>query len=254
MTEVSHQRLTIDQFTRQAVPFTKLPGHSTSLELLAELSQLKGTDEVLDVACGPGIVACYFAEKAQRVTGVDLTPEMLRQARRRQEEQGLKNLEWVEGSGETLPFPDHRFSLVVSRYAFHHFERPETVLAEMCRICQPGGIVLVADVCLPAEQVAAYDALEKLRDPSHVHVLSRDEICTLFENQKLQQIQFGEYKVELTVEEQLAASFPVPGGAEEFRRLLENDVTENRFGVSAHQEAGVLSYAVPIVAAAGRKS
>ena len=100
MTEASHQRLTIDQFTRQAVPFTKLPGHSTSLGLLAELSQLKGTDEVLDVACGPGIVACYFAEKAQHVTGVDLTPEMLRQARRRQEEQGVKNLEWVEGSGE----------------------------------------------------------------------------------------------------------------------------------------------------------
>lgn len=249
----AHKSLTIDQFTRQAIPFAKLPGHSTSLDLLAELLRPEDTDELLDVACGPGIVACYFAEKVGQVTGLDLTPEMLKQAQQTQDKKQLKNLKWVEGSGEALPFPDHSFSLVISRYAFHHFEQPDVVFAEMNRVCRPGGTVLVADVCLPSGQVAAYDALEQLRDPSHVHVLSRDEISELFTRQQLQDVRFGEYKVELTVEEQLAASFPVPGGADEFRRLLQNDVTENRYGVSARWEAETLCYAVPIVAAAGRK-
>jgi len=253
MESASHRTLTIDQFTRQAVPFAELPGHATSLDLLDELVQSKSTDKMLDVACGPGIVACSFAEKVGHVTGVDLTPEMLRQAQQKQEAKGLKNLEWVEGSADSLPFPDASFSLVVSRYAFHHFERPEVVFAEMCRVCQPGGRLLVVDVALPEEQVAAYDALEKLRDPSHVHVLSRDEIHELLNRQKLNDIRFGEYKVELSVEEQLAASFPVPGGAEQFRTRIQNDVSANRYGVSAQWKAETLCYAVPIVAAAGTK-
>lgn len=72
-----------------------------------------------------------------------------------------------------LPFPDASFSIVTCRYAFHHFEHPSAVLAEMKRVCQPGGRMVLADVHAAAdpERAAAFNRMERLRDPSHVRAL-----------------------------------------------------------------------------------
>jgi len=123
----------------------------------------------------------------------------------------------------------------------------------MVRVCRPGGRVLVADVVQPADKVAGYDEIELLRDPSHVHALSRDEFAGLFAASGLEAVQFAEYKVELALEHQLAASFPVPGGAERIRDLLRADVGVDRCGVSAHWVGSELHYAIPIVIAVGSK-
>ncbi len=122
-----HQQITIDQFTRQAAPFSQSPGHlnEESLRLLIELAELSSDDIVLDVACGMGMVACAFAEIAKHVTGIDLTPAMIEQALLLAERRGLTNLSWRQGDIETLPFPDDNFSVALSRYAFHHFPRPK---------------------------------------------------------------------------------------------------------------------------------
>jgi hypothetical protein len=84
----------------------------------------------------------------------------------------------------------------------------------MIRVCQPGGRILIADVAQPANKVGAYDEIEMLRDPSHVHALSRDEFANLVVSRMRETAQFGEYKVEMSLDSQLAASFPVPGGAD----------------------------------------
>jgi ubiquinone/menaquinone biosynthesis C-methylase UbiE len=73
-----HQRLILEQFTRQAVPFSQMQNHSP--ELLLAASGVGPTDTVLDVACGPGLMACVFAKVARHVTGIDLTPAMIEQA------------------------------------------------------------------------------------------------------------------------------------------------------------------------------
>jgi ubiquinone/menaquinone biosynthesis C-methylase UbiE len=70
-----HNRIIIEQFSRQAITFAKLPGHSQSIQMLIELSGISATDDVLDVACGPGLVACEFAQHARHVTGIDITPQ-----------------------------------------------------------------------------------------------------------------------------------------------------------------------------------
>ena len=77
MDVVSHRAFTIDQFSKQAVPFAKLPGHSSSLGTLTELAKPSLLDDALDIACGPGIVACHFAPLVRRITGIDVTPEMI---------------------------------------------------------------------------------------------------------------------------------------------------------------------------------
>src|SRR5215813_10891366 len=218
----THQQIIIDQFTRQAAPFSQSPGHTNeeSLRLLIEMARLSGDDTVLDVACGTGMVACAFATTANHATGIDITPAMLEQARLLALQRGLTNLSWREGDIETLPFPDHDFSVVVSRYAFHHFLNPGVVLSEMARVCRPGGRILIADGCPPPEKVDAYNHFEKLFDPSHHRALTLEEFLSLIREAGLQTARMADYKMEMEMERHLAGSFPDPGDDEKLRRIL----------------------------------
>lgn len=244
----SHQEIIIDQFTRQAIPFTQVPAHSNeeSLRLLIQVAGLFHEDDVLDVACGSGIVACAFAPLANHVTGIDITPAMLEQAQSMAEQRGLSNLTWQQGDIESLPFADARFSLVLSRYAFHHFLNPKVVLEEMIRVCCPGGRILIADVALPPEKVEAYNALEKLRDPSHTRALTLEEFQSLFSQTNLQNLRLNFYKVEIPAEQQLAASFPNPGDIDRIRQLVRDDLEVNHLGINAHLRDDEIWYEVPI--------
>src|SRR5262249_17334129 len=139
-----HQRLILDQFTKQAVPFSQMQNHSP--ELLLAVAGAGPADTVLDVACGPGLLACAFARVVLHVTGIDLTPAMIEQAKVLQQSHGLTNLSWHVGDVQPLPFAAGSHSLVFTRYSFHHFLDPQAVLAEMVRVCAPVGRVVVADV------------------------------------------------------------------------------------------------------------
>jgi SAM-dependent methyltransferase len=168
------RQLILDQFTRQAVPFVEIHARDGAAvhHLLIDTAGITAADYVLDVACGPGLVACEVAKVAKHVTGIDLTPAMIDQAKARQQSSGLANLTWVVGDACPLPFPDAAFSRVITRYSFHHFSDPAGVFAEMVRVCHPGGRLTVADVfTTSAEQAEAYDRLEQLRDPSHILVV-----------------------------------------------------------------------------------
>jgi len=81
-----HNEVIIEQFSKQAVPFAKLPGHLDSIQMLMEMSGAASNDSVLDVACGPGLVACEFAAIANNVTGIDITEKMIEQAINHQQE------------------------------------------------------------------------------------------------------------------------------------------------------------------------
>ena len=76
-----------------------MPAHSNdeANRLLIDMARVGPEDAVLDVACGPGLVACPLAEVARHVTGIDLTPAMIEQAQARQRASGLTNLNWLVG-------------------------------------------------------------------------------------------------------------------------------------------------------------
>lgn len=248
-----HQQLIVQQFTRQAIPFAQLPGHLDSLDLLLELTRPSSEDTVLDLACGPGLVACAFARQAGQVIGLDLTPAMLEQAAKRQQEQGLTNLVWKQGDVQALSYADNSFSMVITRYSFHHLLDPQQTLAEMIRVCKPGGRVLVADVALPPEKSAAYDRLEIMRDPSHTHALTTDEFSKLFLQSCLQECRQASYGVELELEAQLRASFPNPGDEERIRQLVTEDIGIDNLGINARRKDETVVYSVPISVFVGRK-
>jgi ubiquinone/menaquinone biosynthesis C-methylase UbiE len=252
--KMKHNQTIVEQFSQQAIPFAQKPGHSDSMQMLIEMSGVSGGDQVLDVACGPGLVACAFAPHARQVTGIDITPAMIEQARKLQGERQLENLIWQVGDVLPLPFPDASFSVVLTRYSMHHFLNPDAVLAEMVRVCRPGGRVMVADVVLPPEKAGAYNRMERLRDPSHTRALTYPEMAELFGASGLTNIQTGHYKVEMELENQLRASFPNPGDADRIRRLFEADMGVDDLGVGARRQGAEILFAYPILVVVGEKS
>jgi ubiquinone/menaquinone biosynthesis C-methylase UbiE len=252
----AQNQLIVDQFTRQAEPFARLPAHSSeaSIRLISEAAEVGASDTVLDVACGPGLLACGFAATAREVTGIDLTPAMIEQARQLQQARGLTNLSWQVGDVSSLPFPDATFSLTFTRYSFHHLLDPRGVFAEMVRVTKPGGRVVVVDVYTTSpEQAEAYDRVERLRDPSHVRALGLEELRNLFQEQGLRGETVTTYGLDVSLEEILGASFPDPAAADEIRRIFAADLNHDRLGVGARREQGEFRFAFPTAILCARK-
>jgi ubiquinone/menaquinone biosynthesis C-methylase UbiE len=253
MNQDQHKHSIVAQFTKQAIPFSQMPGHAHALNLMIAIAGATKDDTVLDVACGPGLVACAFAGKVSQVTGVDLTPAMIERARELQEEKGLKNLRWLVHDVTSLPFADKSFSLVLTRYSFHHFLDPKGVLAEMRRVCRTGGTIMVVDVALPPDKRDAYNAVEKLRDPSHTSALTPDELLQLANRLNLKDIRTRWYKVEMELEAQIRASFPNPGDDEKIRQAFRADLGKDHLGVAAHRVGNEIHFAYPVLILAGKK-
>lgn len=244
----SHNSRILDQFTRQAAPFAAA-AVIRNQEVLDRIVQWAGAgpeDTVLDVACGPGLLACAFARAAKHATGIDMTPAMLEQARKTQQEQGLKNLSWQQGDVYSLPFPPDQFSIVSSRFVFHHLQDPLTALKEMKRVCKPEGRVVVADMSPHPEKADRLNAAELLRDPSHVRALPLDELRGLFTQVGLATPQIHSYRMEGELEDLLARSFPNEGDADRLRRIYAESIADNTLDLNTRRADGKIFYSLPV--------
>jgi SAM-dependent methyltransferase len=99
---------------------------------------------VLDIACGTGNVTLPLARRGATVTGLDMTPHLLEEARARAAGEGL-NIRFDEGFAEALPYPDASFDMVVSMFGIMFSPAPETVASEMARVLRPGGRLALAN-------------------------------------------------------------------------------------------------------------
>ena len=147
MTDTSHQNLILDQFTRQATVFSTAPTitDEDALRMIVEAARPTSDDRLLDVACGPGLVVCAFTPHVREAVGIDVTPAMLERARRLAADKVLANVAWRQGNVYALPYEDASFTIVTTRFSFHHFLDPAAVLREMVRVCAPGGRIVVVD-------------------------------------------------------------------------------------------------------------
>lgn len=114
-----------------------------ALDFLARLDVAPGT-RMLDVACGAGQIAIPAARAGVRVTGIDIASNLIEQARERAEAEGVE-ARFDEGDAEMLPYEDGSFELVVSLIGAMFAPRPERVAAELVRVCQPGGRIVMAN-------------------------------------------------------------------------------------------------------------
>ncbi len=161
-----------EEFTHQSSSFGKA-AVMTSAETLGALVELVAEDadaRWLESACGTGLVSRAMASKVGSVTGVDLTPAMLEQAKRGAADEGIENASFSVGDATALEFADGSFDGAVTRLSLHHIPVPGRAIAELARVVRPGGSVIVGD--LVADEADGDGALwreeiERLRDPSH---------------------------------------------------------------------------------------
>lgn len=101
-------------------------------------------DRVLDVACGTGNLTIPAARRGARVTGLDIAPNLLDQAKGWAEAEGL-TVSLDEGNAEEMPYDDGAFDAVVSMFGAMFSPRPEQTAAELARVCRSGGRIAMAN-------------------------------------------------------------------------------------------------------------
>lgn len=109
-----------------------------------ERLHLKPGMKVLDVACGTGNLSIPAARAGAEVTGVDISPNLLEQARHRAGAENL-NASFEEGDAEKLPYDDASFDVVMSMFGAMFAPRPDLVAAELARVCRSGGTIAMAN-------------------------------------------------------------------------------------------------------------
>jgi SAM-dependent methyltransferase len=148
-------------------------------EALAAL-ELREGDRLLDVGCGTGAAVRAAAGVAERAVGADISPEMIRRAS--ELASGLSNVEFVVADSEALPFQDAAFTAVLCTASFHHYPDPTRVLAEMARVLDGGGRLVIADGAADRLPARVVDALLRRLDRSHIRLYRTDELAAMLRN------------------------------------------------------------------------
>lgn len=233
-----------DQFTRQAELFAAAPAlhDKAALDLLVDAARPRASDVSLDVASGPGSVVRAFAPRVAHATGLDATEAMLDQARAAAAKAGIANVAWHQGDVYALPFADASFDIVSCRFAFHHFEQPARALVEMVRVARPGGRLLVCDAVVSDDpaKAAAFNAMERLRDPSTVEFRTLGFLRGLFTLAGLPRPEERFYNVAVERERLTMVSFPAGGDRAGLRAMLDASVDGDPMGANARRERGSL--------------
>jgi SAM-dependent methyltransferase len=125
-------------FTPTAMFTTPVAGH------LVTFAGVGAGESVLDVGTGTGVVAISAARAGARVTALDLSPDLLEQARENGRIAQHEDIVWVEGDAEALPYPDASFDVVLSQFGHIFAPRPDVVIAEMRRVLTPTGRIAFA--------------------------------------------------------------------------------------------------------------
>ena len=240
------------QFTRQADAYAAMPQtkDDAALDGLVALVGPEPTARVLDVACGPGFLTMAFARRSARVQGIDATAALLERARAEARRRGLDHVQFDLGDAEALPFGDATFDVAACRAAFHHFERPERVLAEMRRVVTPDGRLLVADMLGSEEpaKAAYHDRIERLCDPTHVRALPASEFERLFAAAGLALIARACGSMHYDVDDWMAHGGPARTAAAEIVNAFEASLAVDRCGLAVRREEGRLRFSHTVAA------
>jgi SAM-dependent methyltransferase len=109
-------------------------------------SQCARANHVLDVGCGPGVIAAELAKRfpATDVVGLDMSTARLAEARRNFA--GLSNASTIQAEATQLPFADQSFDLIYCRFLLEYLQNRAQAVREMARVCRPGGTVVLQDL------------------------------------------------------------------------------------------------------------
>lgn len=159
-------------FGQRAAAYTTSTAH-TDAEVLADVVRMSSPKphwSVLDVATGTGHTAFALAPHAASITGIDLTPEMLTEARKLATAESANNVSLCLADVHHLPFKDGSFHLITCRRAAHHFSSIARALGEMKRVLREEGRLVIDDRSVPEDDFvdSCMNELDRYHDESHV--------------------------------------------------------------------------------------
>ena len=220
----AEQRETVRrEFAKQASNFEasgSLFRDSGILSWIAAHIEVPDRARILDVAGGTGQLARYLAQDGATAVIVDLTDAMLAAGHRSVLEEGRDDIVFVRGDATDLPFPDAQFEVVVSRFALHHMDDPASAIAEMSRVCRPGGSVTLIDMVAGGSR---HDELERLRDPSHTRALPEGELRAMFAAAAREANHEAEWEQAIPVERWLEQAKTPEATRERIRDALQDE-------------------------------
>ncbi len=148
-TDNEYKQLSIREFAKAAKVYESDKGGVYKIckkdypDILAELDKEAFTD-LLDCGCGPAPMLPFMHKRypKMRYTGIDLTPEMIEVARKK----NVKNANLVVGDCENLPFEGDSFDVVICCQSFHHYPNVQNFFNGVFRVLRPGGRLILRDM------------------------------------------------------------------------------------------------------------
>lgn len=218
------------QFNKQAEVFAQWSGTTNTeyMEFLAHCIGLTSGDHLLDVACGSGSFAAYVLSNVKFVVGIDISDKQVSIANKHARDLGLRNIGFVCGNVEKLPFRENAFSAVISKSAFHHFTDPERVFGEIYRVCQPGGVICIDDIStyVDPDATCIIDQFDKLIDVSHNRRMSTEEVTRLFLNRRMKVIRTKINEFERSFQEYQGHALQTLTNATKLKELVSKNVRD----------------------------
>ncbi len=149
MTNEEYKKLSIKEFTKAARMYE---GDKAGIykmcrkdypDILEELEK-DPFEDLLDAGCGPAPMISLLSEKypKRHYTGLDLTPAMIEQAKRK----NIPNSTFVVGDCENFPFADNSFDVIICANSFHHYPNPQAFFDSVKRCLRPGGKLILRDI------------------------------------------------------------------------------------------------------------
>jgi ubiquinone/menaquinone biosynthesis C-methylase UbiE len=226
----------IGQFDPQATAYLTSAVHAAGPDLsrAAELVGSLPLKSALDVGCGAGHLSFALASVVKQIVAADPSASMLATVKAAALSRGHANIETTQTNAESLPFADAQFCLVSSRYSAHHWFNLRAALREMRRVVKPGGYLLMID--LLGDESPLIDthlqAMELLRDPSHVRDQATSQWRALLAEVGFQIMEERSWKVRLEFASWVARMRTPPVTVEAIRRLQQGAPTEVQEGLA----------------------
>lgn len=227
----AHEMAVATAFNGQAAAFERAP-IQTDARMLARLvrfAEMPTCGHLLDAGCGPGLLAEAFLddEADYRVTGCDVSDEMIRRARLRCERFGDR-AEFVHGALSASTAGRHDGA--ISRLVLHHVVAPLGFARTMVAAVRPGGVVVLADHIADGDPGLAewHRRIEVMRDTSHVANLSGDALLGLATDAGLEDLRYEEHPITTDFDEWFSRGTPSVSREECLRALLSAEGRESR--------------------------
>jgi SAM-dependent methyltransferase len=205
-------------WARRAALYNRLDWATKSdfLKVFLDYCPVSPQTEALDIGIGTGVVAEAIAPHVKKVTGIDISPEMIAQIKAKA---ALSHIECHEADVQEMPFDDNCFHLCTARMVFHHVENCMRGLREVFRVLRPRGhIVLIEGV--PPDHLTRkrYEEIFALKEQRHT--FSEAELINMFYRAGFKKIAlFPHFMEQVSLNNWLGNSALAPDVVAEIRRL-----------------------------------